>query len=460
MKNVWICLILAVVLMQFGALAEEPADASGSTLYLGMPPEAVEAVWGAAAGSDSYTGTLRWYTKDGHTLICGYSWCDVQRGVWHNVREGDDVWGLAEWVEFNSHRKRVSGTIPKSETVWKAAWQIARWNEMDFNRLSRDEQSAARIHVIGSGAAYAAQITGDGWIVEQAQFPVPIPCLGQGADAILVPVFLMILQAGLFLFAVYSLIRALAEAKEFRRTGRKQTLWLGPWPGLFVIVLSAAGVIASFAMVNGWALCWLDIPFLCMACAALNMRIDWSTEGFAYRTAMRCHVWYAYSDIRQARLIGDGRAGQDLMLKMRRRRVLLDYAMGLPAFLSEYNNWRSRNGLLSVKAEQERQWKENYMRHGPFARKLDRISGGRMWLALSLVFGALLVGSGLWVAALSSGAAFAGGIIMLLVGIAFPLLQIYAVAHMNRKMLRWFYRGRIRPDPEVPPKQKRYKRKA
>lgn len=60
------------------------------------------------------------------TLICGYSWCDVQRGVCHNGRHDDDVWGLAEWVEFDSHRKQVAGTISMSETVWKAAWQIAR----------------------------------------------------------------------------------------------------------------------------------------------------------------------------------------------------------------------------------------------------------------------------------------------------------------------------------------------
>ena len=148
------------------------------------------------------------------------------------------------------------------------------------------------------------------------------------------------------------------------------------------------------------------------------------------------------------------------MLKMGRRRVLLDYAMGLPAFLSEYNNWRSRNGLLSVAAEQERQWKENYIRHGSFARKLDRISGGRTLLVLSLSLGALFVGAGLWVAATSSGSLFICGVIMLLTGIANPLLFIYAVAHMNKKILRWFYRGKIRPDPELPQERKRYRRKA
>lgn len=459
MKNAFICLILAVMLMQAGCLAEEQTAADDSTLYLGMPPEAVEAIWGSPVGTDSHTGTLRWYTKDGHTLICGYSWCDVQRGVWHNGRYGDDVWGLAEWVEFNSRRKQVGGTIPASETVWKAAWQIARWNEQEYNHLSQDEQSAARIHEIGSGAAYAAKITGDGWIVEQDIIPVPIPCLGQGADSILVPAILMILQSGLFLFAVYSLLTALPEAGDFMGGKRKkQTLWMGPWLGLLIIPLTSVGVIASFVAADGWMICWLDIPFLCMACVTLNMRIDWDTEGFEYRTAMRRHISYEFSDIRQAKLVGDIHAGRDLMLKMGRRRVLLDYMMGLPAFLSVYNNWRSKNGLLSVTEEQEKQWRENYRRHGPFGRKLDRISGGRVLLVLSLMFGAFFAGVGLWTAA-SNKSLFVMGVILLLVGVALPLLYIYAVAHMNKKILRWYYRGRIRPDPEQPHKRKRYRRR-
>jgi len=459
-KHVCISLILAVALIRSACPAEERIAADAGTLFIGMPQEAVEQIWGPPVGTDSHTGTLRWYKKDGHTLICGYSWCDVQRGVWHNGRYGDDVWGLAEWVEFNDRRKQVLGTIPRSETVWKAIWQIARWNETDYNRLSQDERSVARIHEIGSGAAYAAKITGDGWIVEQELIPLPIPCLGQGADAILVPAILMLFQSGLFLFAVYSLFKALAEAKALRgaRQG-KRTLWLGPWLGLLIVPLAAAGVIAAFFAADGWMLCWLIIPFLYAACATLNMRIDWNNDGFEYRTAMRRRVRYGFSDIERAKLIGSRRFGRDLMLTMGRRRVLLDYAMGLPAFLSEYNNWRTGNGRLSVEAEQEKQWKEKYMRHGPFGRHLDRIPGGRMLLALFLTNEALFAGVGLWIALSPDKTLSVFAAAALLAGIAIPLVYIYAVATMNRRLLRWFCRGKIRPDPEAPRQQKRYRRK-
>ena len=189
--SIAVCLIILLILMPYCCHAAEPTG-DGTSLYLGMPIESVETIWGQPAGTDSYTGTLRWYVKDGHTLICGYSWCDVQRGVWHNGRHDDDVWGLAEWVEFDSHRKQVAGTIPMSETVWKAAWQIARWNEQEYNRLSQDEQSMARIHDVGSGAAIPAKITGDGWIVEQDVLPVPIACLGQSTAEIILPLILVI----------------------------------------------------------------------------------------------------------------------------------------------------------------------------------------------------------------------------------------------------------------------------
>ena len=50
--------------------------------------------------------------------------------------------------------------------------------------------------------------------------------------------------------------------------------------------------------------------------------------------------------------------------------------------------------------------------------------------------------------------------VMLLVGIGFPMGYVWAVAHLNKRVLRHYLStARIRPDPLQPRRPKRYRRK-
>ena len=66
--SIAVCLIILLNLMPYCCHAAEPTG-DGTSLYLGMPIESVETIWGQPAGNDSYTGTLRWYVKDGHIAL-------------------------------------------------------------------------------------------------------------------------------------------------------------------------------------------------------------------------------------------------------------------------------------------------------------------------------------------------------------------------------------------------------
>ena len=155
----------------------------------------MEAIWGSCVGSDSYNGNLRWYVKDGHTLICGFAWYNPSKDIWYNGKWSDeDIWGLTDWIEFDANRRRVGGNIAALDPVWHVMREIAVWNEEEYNHMPREEESRIRIHDIGSGYAIPAKITGDGWIVEWDGFPIPIPiaCIGQSVAEIILPLILVI----------------------------------------------------------------------------------------------------------------------------------------------------------------------------------------------------------------------------------------------------------------------------
>lgn len=119
-KRLLVCVIMILCLLPAGGCTENETNPE---LHSGMSVEQVEAIWGSSVGSDSYIGNLRWYVKDGHTLICGFAWYNPSKDTWYNGQLSDeDIWGLTDWIEFDSSRHRVGGNINASESVWRVIW--------------------------------------------------------------------------------------------------------------------------------------------------------------------------------------------------------------------------------------------------------------------------------------------------------------------------------------------------
>ena len=214
MKRLMLVWVMILCLVPLGAWAEAETIPE---VHSGMSLEQVEAIWGSCAGSDSYNDNLRWYVKDGHTLICGFAWYNPSKDIWYNGQLSDeDIWGLTDWIEFDSNRRRVGGNIAASDSVWHVMWEIAVWNEEKYNHMSPEEESRIRIHEIGSGYAIPAKITGDGWIVEWDILPVPIPCIGQSVAEIILPLILVIvlLLGCLILIPAHIIKTVRRKAKE------------------------------------------------------------------------------------------------------------------------------------------------------------------------------------------------------------------------------------------------------
>ena len=208
MKRLMLVWVMMLCLVPLGAWAEAETIPE---VHSGMSLEQVEAIWGSCAGSDSYNGNLRWYVKDGHTLICGFAWYNPSKDIWYNGQLSDeDIWGLTDWIEFDANRRHVGGNIAASDSVWHVMYEIAAWNEEEYNHMSPDEESRIRIHEIGSGYAIPAKITGDGWIVEWDILPVPIPCIGQSVAEIILPLILgIVLLLGCLILILARLIKTL-----------------------------------------------------------------------------------------------------------------------------------------------------------------------------------------------------------------------------------------------------------
>ncbi len=231
---------------------------------------------------------------------------------------------------------------------------------------------------------------------------------------------------------------------------------------LLSVVFLVAGVLfmlPTFAAEEGFFFCLFALPALYAALAAANMRLHWGAEGFCYRTTLGRECAYRYEDIRWIR-----RYGGDLFIRVEGRLIPLDAWMNWEPFISAYDNWWTRHGQPSWREQERERWIERYCRHGAFGRKLDRISGGRAALAGSIVLGLILVGLAAvcrWAPSRPGQELLqrAGSTVLLLVGVGFPLLYVWAVAHMNRRVLRFYVRGRIRPDPLNPAKRRQDRRK-
>ncbi len=87
MKRLLVCVMMILCLLPAGGCAENETDPE---LYSGMSVEQVEAIWGSSVRSDSYIGNLRWYVKDGYTLICGFAWYSPSKDIWYNGQLNDE----------------------------------------------------------------------------------------------------------------------------------------------------------------------------------------------------------------------------------------------------------------------------------------------------------------------------------------------------------------------------------
>ena len=269
----------------------------------------------------------------------------------------------------------------------------------------------------------------------------------------------LVLAGEAALFAVTALVTAV-RLREPR--GKNETSNLSPLAVLF-LVAGGLFILPTFAGEKGVYFAFLAVPAMYAALAAANMRLQWDAEGFTYRTVLGRACAYRYEDVRRIRRFG-GRYGSDLFIRVKGRLIALDAWMNWEPFIGAYDNWWTRHGQPSWREQERAAWLERYRRHGDFGRKLDRISGGRAMLAGSIAVGLVLAG----LAAICLRAPVRPGqellqrafsAVLLLAGAGFPLLYVWAVAHMNKRVLHCYVRGRIRPDPLSPAKPKRYRRK-
>lgn len=261
------------------------------------------------------------------------------------------------------------------------------------------------------------------------------------------------------LFALYSVILAFRDGGKTRPGGH--VLAFKPWLSAAVLVpVGAAAVIGLLPIEGAWLLCPWTIVLLYLICIAANQRLLWDAEGFWYRTAFRRTIRFEYSDLRRARTAITA-IGTDFRFRAGRRLIILDGLMPWDGFVLAYDAWRVRNGLLPFRQEREKRWLENYRRHGPFRRKLDRIPNGMTHLIVLLTGGAAMAGLALYgLIKLDSRdiGGCIGGIFLLLCGLSLPLTYIRGVSTMDKKLLRVFVRGRIHGDPYAQAKQYRKKK--
>ena len=256
--------------------------------------------------------------------------------------------------------------------------------------------------------------------------------------------------------AVVTVIR-LREPREKNGTAN-----LSPLAVLFLVI---GGLFTLPTLTEkGLPFAFLVVPLCLAALAAANARLRWDAGGFTWRTMLGRERTYRYEDIRWVRRVG-GRWGRDLFLRAGHRLIALDNWMDWAPFMDAYDNWRTRLGREGWREQERARWLERYRRHGAFGRKLDRISGGRAMLAGVLAIGLVFLGLAavcLWAPVRPGQERLAriAAAMMLLVAIGFPTLYVWAVAHLNKRVLRhYLHCPRIRPDPLQPRRPKRYRRK-
>ena len=287
-----------------------------------------------------------------------------------------------------------------------------------------------------------------------------------------IPLSLKAIDLILLAFVFYSVVMAFSERK---RSGRPEKVlsWNPPWLPAVGLVIGILMTAFGFLPEKGiWLLCCLNIPYLFALCIVANQQVIWDAQGFWYRTAFRHCVRYEFSDISRAERIKTEkqrakgiRANKQEILKIRvkNRRIVLRDLLLWDDFAVDYDSWRIKNGLMPYQQEEEQRWRENYMRHASFRRKLDRIPNGLSTLITWLIFAVIVIGGGLFYLLTSKPdrpkdtAFFAAATLVLAIGAGPFLLYLYWVCTMNIKALRRFVRAKIRPAPDQP--AKRYRRK-
>ena len=119
------------------------------------------------------------------------------------------------------------------------------------------------------------------------------------------------------------------------------------------------------------------------------------------------------------------------------------------------DRWRADQGLPPIEAADRDRWKEAYLRHGPFRRKLDRIRGGLAYLVLILTVCIPCAAIAVTALAVVIGSHTTGSlvaavivILMLSLFIFLPVRYLRAVSRMDKKTLDWYFRPAvIRADP-------------
>lgn len=273
-------------------------------------------------------------------------------------------------------------------------------------------------------------------------------------------------------FVFYS---AVSVFKERKRPGRsKEELYWPLWLSIAGIMLGTLLTALSLLPEKGiWLLCCLNIPYLFVLCIVVNQRIIWDLQGFWYRSSFRRCTRYEFSDISRVKRIRTERLRanrfgidrQDILkIRVKNKQIILRDLLLWDEFAAEYDSWRIKNGLLPYQQEEEQRWQENYMRHGSFRRKLDRIPNGLSTLIIWLMFAFIVTGGGLFYLLTSNPTRprdmefFCAVAFVLIIGAGPFLTYLYLVYTMNTKVLRRFVRAKIHPDPDKP--AKRYKRKS
>ncbi|MBR6029876.1 MAG: hypothetical protein IKP40_12400 [Clostridia bacterium] len=270
---------------------------------------------------------------------------------------------------------------------------------------------------------------------------------------------LLAFEAVVFLFAGYCIWARRKEGEHQKQ--ETNNLW--PLAVFFLCCSLLFGIPSILFPGEGGLLAVISLPMAYVSMIASNCRIRWDTRGFWYRTALRREVRYEYEDVSRMRRIGSD-LSRDLVFRAGKRLICLDDWQGWDRFASAYDNWRTQNRQIPWREEEKQRWLRRYQRHGVFGRKLDRICFGRTLLVFALVLGAFFAAAG-FVVLLTTRPAAAKDIVMLVVsalfvlaGIAFPAGYIWGVAHMNKRVLRFYTKNRIRPDPLNPEKPKRFRK--
>ncbi len=271
-----------------------------------------------------------------------------------------------------------------------------------------------------------------------------------------------IVQGILIVFSVISLVLSRREGKAEINKFTLKNAW-----GFSAFFLGV-GLLFSFVVfisddANAAMMCVFSYPCLYAALVTANQRVRWDASGFWYRTAFRREIRYDYADVRGLLPIGLGRRygpGKDLAVRVGGRLFILDETVGWERFAAAYANWQTMNKQVSWTQKANAKKRERYEKHGPFRRKLDRIPAGHFLLVLFALCGLCLVGVSIFIFTVASQPLVWFSAVGCLVLGLFSLGYVYAVAHLDDKpkLIKWYVKARIEPDPEKK-RKKVYRRK-